>query len=871
LAAIILPIAASAALAGEAAWVIAAATTVAAAAGAFIDRNFLFPVKGVHQEGPRLDDIAISTAAEGSPVPVVLGGAYRVGGQLMAAGALIEVATTHKQSGGKGGGGGSSTTTYAYFRHCAYAFGEGTGTIRRIWFDNRLVHATGTVRPSLPVTAQVFYGPSGVQAGIHRIWGFAVPVGTADYMSFGDSSLLEGRLLNVFGDISVELATVIPYSAEFPGGVDPTREVWRAVQGDPGDSDSLSIGKSLSGAITLRDLPPLWDAIRLYDGSADQEVDSLLEEISPIADSPAYRGTVHVVFERLQLEKWGNRLPSVTVEMTGQPGTEAMSGAIAWLLDRAGIGAARRSVDAFDSLPLAGMLVSPGDTAQPLAQLLSVVDGVARQRAGIIDIIPRARPELVAIDPLHLGTRGPAGGDARRLQLSRVTDETGLPRRAITHYADADAEYERATQDSARHAALVTARSEITVNLDTVVLGADKAREIANRALWRPWIERESGALSLPPAYFKIEGADWITLPWGGQIYTMRVVRRERRPDFTVAIDVVTVGAVPDPNAGAGSYNQPGLPYLPSVITLFLLELPPLLSDQVALPGYIVTMRPFLADDFWVGATLLEAASEAGPYAAAASILGEGRIGYAATALGTGPRHTWDMGNTVDLAFDRSEGPESVTQAQVLDGANALLLGEEIIQFRDAAMIAADTWRLSVLLRGRRGTRMVAHDAGEQAIILSGGSGLTWRGIEPSAIGQSTYLRALPRDGEIDQTAIVPFAPTARNLRPFSPCHFAYDVTPAGDIAMTWVRRDRAPWRLLAGDTPMSEAVERYRVRILAGSTVVRSIIANSAAATYTAAQQTADFGGPASGITLSVSQYSAVVGYGDEEILEIP
>ncbi|HSH27104.1 MAG TPA: hypothetical protein VK972_04955, partial [Wenzhouxiangella sp.] len=34
-------------------------------------------------------------------------------------------------------------------------------------------------------------------------------------------------------------------------------------------------------------------------------------------DAPAYRGTAYIVFERLQLKQFGNRIPNITVELVG--------------------------------------------------------------------------------------------------------------------------------------------------------------------------------------------------------------------------------------------------------------------------------------------------------------------------------------------------------------------------------------------------------------------------------------------------------------------------------------------------------------------------------------------------------------------------
>jgi hypothetical protein len=52
---------------------------------------------------------------------------------------------------------------------------------------------------------------------------------------------------------------------------------------------------------------------RFYRGSEDQAVDSLIE--AKQGEAPAYRGLCYLVFERLPLGEFGNRVPNITVEL----------------------------------------------------------------------------------------------------------------------------------------------------------------------------------------------------------------------------------------------------------------------------------------------------------------------------------------------------------------------------------------------------------------------------------------------------------------------------------------------------------------------------------------------------------------------------
>ncbi len=55
--------------------------------------------------------------------------------------------------------------------------------------------------------------------------------------------------------------------------------------------------------------------IRLYKGSETQTPDSLIETKEGAGNTPAYRGLAYVVFDRMPLERFGNRLPQLSFEV----------------------------------------------------------------------------------------------------------------------------------------------------------------------------------------------------------------------------------------------------------------------------------------------------------------------------------------------------------------------------------------------------------------------------------------------------------------------------------------------------------------------------------------------------------------------------
>jgi hypothetical protein len=108
-------------------------------------------------------------------------------------------------------------------------------------------------------------------------------------------------------------------------------------------------------------------------------------------------------------------------------------------------------------------------------------------------------------------------------------------------------------------------------------------------------------------------------------------------------------------------------------------------------------------------------------------------------------------------------------------------------------------------------------------------------------------------------------AATWRDLsaRPWSPVHLRARAQ-GGDMAVSWIRRAR-----LAGDgwdaeVPLGEEREFWRIEILDGATVVRTVETATSAFSYTAAQRAADFpSGPTGALAVRVAQGSALFGWG--------
>ena len=229
---------------------------------------------------------------------------------------------------------------------------------------------------------------------------------------------------------------------------------------------------------------------------------------------------------------------------------------------------------------------------------------------------------------------------------------------------------------------------------------------------------------------------------------------------------------------------------------------------------------------------------------------------------------------------------ESVSWLYFVNGANAALVGQEIIQFRNASYNNDGTITLSTFTRGRRGTEWACgtHVAGEKIIILD--TSWSMDVLALARIGAPEYFKLQPPSTTLDSVAAVSFTFLGMDRKPYAPVNFQRQ--PSGpDLAVGWFRRTRMGGQLQDGlsSVPLCEQSESYDAYILAApyngvaanrvtpASFVRSFLGLTVPALlYTAAEMAADgFVPSTSTLHLVVFQNSATVGHGLPGACDLP
>ncbi len=363
---------------------------------------------------------------------------------------------------------------------------------------------------------------------------------------------------------------------------------------------------------------------------------------------------------------------------------------------------------------------------------------------------------------------------------------------------------------------------------------------------------RELTAHLSPLVALRLEPGDRVALDGATWRVTRIDLDEHPRARLAPVVDPVRVGGDLDWSPTAPR-EVPGPP------ALHILDLPGQADERPLVAVAAAPWRPF---DVHAGVGV-EALRVRATAAAPAT------VGVILSDLPVGPLHRFDHATRLTV---RLEGlaPISRDRSAVLAGANALAVRSgdewEVIQFLTAEPVADDVWTLSGLLRGQAGSdpAMAAlTSAGAAVVVLD--DALVRADLAPAERGLPMTWRAAPAGGPASGPSMSQALETWRGLsaRPWSPAHLRTRKD-GGDTVVTWIRRTR-----LAGDgwdaeVPLGEEREVYRVEILDGDTVVRTVETATPSFVYAAAQRAADLpSGPVGALSVRVAQGSALFGWG--------
>ncbi|NVD44371.1 phage tail protein [Qipengyuania atrilutea] len=193
----------------------------------------------------------------------------------------------------------------------------------------------------------------------------------------------------------------------------------------------------------------------------------------------------------------------------------------------------------------------------------------------------------------------------------KIKQAAELPRAILIDFADIEAEQQPNTVRSDRPLATSDARSEQKIDLSTLALNTDDARQLGNRYFRRLWNERKEPALSLTARELGLEPGDVRTLELDGQLITARCTRTTIGADERIATewkyDAPTLATLDGSIGATFDGRDEAVIVVPLPTRGFVLDIPLLQDSDEAVTPQVYTMAAPYASGAWPGATIYQA------------------------------------------------------------------------------------------------------------------------------------------------------------------------------------------------------------------------------------------------------------------------
>ena len=400
-----------------------------------------------------------------------------------------------------------------------------------------------------------------------------------------------------------------------------------------------------------------------------------------------------------------------------------------------------------------------------------------------------------------------------------------------------------------------------------LALSSGQASNVAARWLAEARIARDGVEFALPPSRLGLSAGDVVALDDSGMATRYRIDHVEDFGLRKVSATRVEPGVYVPALAEDRLFDR-GVPISAGPIYAEFMDLPLLRGDENPFaPTVAVTAEP------WPGEMAVLAAPQDAGYALEAVVPRRAVMGELLDDL---PRAEAGRWSETSVRIRISSGNlQSRSELEVLNGANLAALrggtGDwEVLQFREADLVAPKEYELRGLLRGQAGTDGIMPAiwyAGADFVLLDGAQvqldvPASWRGL-------SRHYRIGPARLAYDSPRYVHAVETFEGvgLRPYAPAHLR--ASGNGDLAVSWIRRTRIDGDSWAGlDVPLGEDSEAYRLRVVKAGVLLREETLSASSWNYAAAVQLSD--GAVAPFDIQVAQISTTYGAGPETRITI-
>lgn len=836
--------------------------------GGMILTSLLTPKQ--RMEGSRLSDINVPAVSPGNPI-VRHWGTMKLGSQILWTSKLIE--TKHvEQVGGKGMGGGAEQITYTYSVDCALGICQGpVANVKRIRANQKLIWVNPEFEYEQAGAFDAAYEAEGTRLLDNDVDAEDAHVG-AFFFAFNEYRTDEYR------PTTIAEAKAYVRAHPLPG----TTPNWSTV-----DTLFDRMFMDLDKDLEYESYKKRYDGLAIYLGTQRQMPDPTVESYKGVGNTPAFRGVCYIVLKNLQLEDFGNSIPTFHAEVVRSDGSVHLHEVIADICRESGMEESEFNVTCgMNEVSIHGFAITNRIAGRDaIQQLQQIYPFDATETSYTLRFAHSQRRPQALLRREDFGAHIEGDDPPTSEEIVRVHDYE-LPRKLTLKYQEPSRNYSLNTALAQR---MVT-DSNLEEDVDLpVALTRQEAKTLIEGALAFRFYGRRTYRLVLPRKYSILEPGDVVLVPERDNpnlYYTLRLIEIAignnglceaafsdyHQPSYIEAItheDVEIEDDVEDqPTQGSRTYA-------------YMLDTP-LLSDTEEDDVGFYTLLSGSRSGWGGGALLVDMASggEVPVFDMANPVDVSGATWYVAARSSTNVPHgftlsklanvepgLWDYESKLSVRLlDPTQVLYSYSQSEVLQRpVNAALIDNEVVQFARAVDKGFGMWELSEFLRGQRGTEWAIpeHDVGGRFVYLNRAA-MDRVTHNQSLLNLAARYRALSLNDDPENAEDIWFTNTGNSLRPYAPYVRRADRDDTGAITLEWLPRVRQNGGFINGqETVIDQPFERYEIDVMNGAAVVRSVSVEAREWVYSASSITDDFGSVEDSITIRLYQVGQIVGRG--------
>lgn len=524
----------------------------------------------------------------------------------------------------------------------------------------------------------------------------------------------------------------------------------------------------------------LFNTLRVYQGTMTQTPDPTMEAEEGMGEVPAYLGSAYAVIEDLELETFGNSVPSV-IEFVLEEGTHRLSKIVRIMVAAAGVDLNFTSTGALSRTVRGLIISSPQSVSDAFTPLIQAYQFDAADQGGSLRFIPRGRYPKTTVTIGQLGGHQADNEPPERIRFTRAP-EVQQPKEVTVNFIDPDRGYQPNSQTTQRAGG--SAQSNINVNTG-LTMTVEEAKRAADEITWEAWSGRQAATTTTDETRDDIQAAQVHAFQTPNGIDTFRVTRRTKGANNVINLELradrpLIYNGTPQTGAGTtggGGGGDPGggtepapaplppaTPDLPGVLNTPIFTEPPSnlglgqlwisLSAQLVggghdpnFSGVYVYVATSNVDDNYRNAGVADAAAYMG------------ELTSDLPAGGGNP----DLVNTLQVDLSESGGVlASVSSADAAAAVNLSVIQDaggtqELVSFKDAAATGSFLYDVDTLYRGLNGTTDALHLAGSAFAVLDAA---TFRFSLPAdMIGVPLWFKFVQIGQSLADVAAWPYTP----------------------------------------------------------------------------------------------------------------